>query len=255
MIIPEIYLINICLSQKIFTFTKKLLITKSKINMKKLLFFAAAIAFAALTSCSGGGKTNGSTDSTKTKDSTAAKAPVSGGRYKMKSGMLEQTLTTMMMTQHVTIYFDDYGNKQSKETKSDMGMDNLSITKDGFVYDIDLIKKIGKKIKIPSTGDVKNINYSQLSEDMMKQMKITKLGTEDVLGKTCDKYSIDDAAMKMKVTNWVWNGIPLKSESEMTAMGMGIKTTIITTKIDENAAVPADKFEIPAGIKLTDFGK
>lgn len=219
--------------------------------MKKLLFFALAAAIAALSSCSGGGnKTDKKADSTKTKDSIA-KTSSGTGRYKMKSGILTQTTTTMGMTMNMTVYFDDYGNKQCTETKSSMGTNNISLTLDGYQYSINLMSKTGTKTKIPKTGDNKNIDFSSLTADMMKQMKITKLGTEEVMGKTCDKYSMDDAAMSMKATYWVWNGIALKMESAV----MGFKSTILTTKIDENATIPADKFEIPKDIKITDFDK
>ncbi len=222
--------------------------------MKKLLFFAAAIAFAALTACSGGGKKNGSTDSTKSKDSTSAKAPVGTGMYKMKSGIIEQTMTEMGMTSNITTWFDDYGNKRATETKTDMGMvkmDKMNLVKEGYDYSFDVIKKTGTKTKIPAMGDNKNINFNNLSDEMMKQMKISKLGTEVVMGKTCDKYSMDDATMKTKSTFCVWNGIPMKTEMEV----MGMKVTTITNKLEENASVPADKFEIPADVKITDLGK
>ena len=66
--------------------------------------------------------------------------------------------------------------------------------------------------------------------------------TEEIMGKTCDKYTMDDPALKMKSTYSVWNGIPLKSEIDMA----GVKATVTTTKIEENASIPAEKFEIPA---------
>jgi hypothetical protein len=219
--------------------------------MRKLLFLAAAVAFAALTSCGGSGKTDSKTDSTKTKDKTENTG--GNGKYKMKSGILTQTMTMMGMTQKVTVYFDDYGNKENKETEADMGMvqmDNISLTLDGYLYSIDMSRKIGTKMKIPKTSN-KDIDFNKLTEDMMKSMNITKLGTETVLGKTCDKYSMDDASLKMKIIYCVWDGIPLKMESET----MGIKSTLVTTKIDENASVPADKFEIPKDVKITDFDK
>jgi hypothetical protein len=227
--------------------------------MKKLLLFATAVAIAALTSCGGGGKTDSATDSTKTKDTTA-KATVSSGKYKIKSGILNQTMTTMGMTMKVNIYFDDFGSKECMETKGemDMGMggkvttaNNINLIKDGYTYDINLLNKAGTKMKIPTTGPKKDVDFNNLTEDLMKQMKITKLGTEDVMGKTCDKYSMNDATTSMKGTYWVWNGIPLKTEIDIA----GVKATTTTTKIDESAVILADKFEIPAGIKITDLGK
>ncbi|MGD0712082.1 MAG: hypothetical protein ABR968_12995 [Bacteroidales bacterium] len=224
--------------------------------MKKLFIYAIVIMMSALVSCSGGGKKSGSsTDSTKIKDSIAKAA--SNGMYKLKSGIVTMVTETMGMKQTITMYFDDYGNKRSNETSGeiDMGalgkteMHNLSFTKDGYMYNIDLVKKTGTKVKAPTSGNHKDIDFSKLSDDMMKQMKITKQGTEVVLGKTCDKYFMDDPTLKMKSTYCVWNGIPLKSEVDMG----GMKATVTATKIQENVSVPADRFEIPKGITVREI--
>lgn len=78
---------------------------------------------------------------------------------------------------------------------------------------------------------------------------LSKQGTEEVMGKTCDKYTMDDPTLKMKSTYCVWNGIALKSEINMA----GIVAKVTTKKIEENASVPATKFEIPKDIKITEM--
>jgi hypothetical protein len=224
--------------------------------MKKLFFYSFVIALSALISCSGNGKKSDSTsDSTKTKDSTAKSDNIKG-KFKMKSGIITMMSETMGMKQTITMYFDDYGSKHCTETKGeiDMGalgkteMHNLNFAKDGYTYSIDLTKKTGTKMKSITTGKQKDIDFSKLTDDMMKQMKITKQGTEEVLGKTCDKYFLNDPDLKMKSSYCVWNGIPLKSEIDMG----GIKATVTATKIEENASIPAEKFEIPKDIKITE---
>lgn len=220
--------------------------------MKKLFIFAIAVALISFVSCSGDGKKTGSTDSTKTGDSTKEANSTNQGKYKLKSAILSMTSETMGMTQSMTMYFDDYGNKECVETTGDvMGMKvhQLSITKDGYMYSIDLTAKTGTKSKIATGGKQQDIDFNNLTDEMMKQMKITKQGTEEILGKTCDKYSMDDPAMKMKSTYSVWNGIPLKSDIDMA----GITAKVTTTKIEENASIPADKFEIPKDVKITDM--
>jgi len=225
--------------------------------MKKLFFYSFVIALSALISCSGNGKKSGDqSDSTKTKDNTAKTSDING-KYKMKSGIITMISETMGMKQTITMYFDDYGNKQSTETKGelDMGalgkteMHNLNFRKDDYSYNIDLVKKTGTKMKTLTSGKQKDIDFSKLSDDMMKQMKITKQGTEEVLGKTCDKYLLNDPDLKMKSSYCVWNGIPLKSEVDMG----GIKATVTATKIEENASIPNEKFEIPKDIKIKEI--
>jgi outer membrane lipoprotein-sorting protein len=222
--------------------------------MKKQFLNAIVILGLAsfMTACSGGSKNADGTGSDSTKTEKNDKADVKG-KYQIKSGIITFASETMGMSQNVTIYFDDYGNKECTETTGEMmgiKSHNLSLTKDGFMYSIDLTNKTGTKMKTNINAQKnKDIDFSSLSEEMMKQMHIKKLGTETFLGKTCDKYSIDDPAMKMKGTYVVWNGISLKSEIDMS--GIGIK--LIAKKIEENATIPADRFEVPKDIKITEI--
>lgn len=229
--------------------------------MKKIFFLIAVIAFIALISCSGDSKkTNGTTDSTATKDNIE-KITKTNSKYYLKSGIITMIFETRGFVQTMIRYFDDYGNKECVETKWEMDsvwyametggkvqIHQLEITKDGYVYIIDMIDKSGTKTKITPKSKQKDIDFSNLTEDMRKQMKITKQGTEVLLGKTCAKYSLDDPALKMKSSYSVWNGIPLKSEVNMA----GIVAKITTTKIEENCVIPAEKFEIPKNIRITE---
>jgi len=224
--------------------------------MKKILFFASAFACVALVSCSGNGeKPNGSSDSTKEKNSTE-KIPAINGKYKIKSGIITMNSETMGMIQKIIMYFDDYGNKECVETKGEMDLgvagkipfNNVNITSDGYIYNIDMTSKTGTKTKIKSFGNSNNIDFSNLTEEMMKQMKITKQGTEVFIGKTCEKYTLEDPALKMKSSYWVWNGIPMKTEMNMA----GVIVKVIVTKIEENCTISAEKFIIPKDIKFTE---
>jgi outer membrane lipoprotein-sorting protein len=158
--------------------------------------------------------------------------------------------------QDMSIYFDDFGNKECVETMGsmDMGMagkvqmHQMLITKDGYLYSFDMTNKTGTKTKINTGGSQKEIDFSNMTDEMMKQMKITKGGTEVLLGKSCQQYSMEDPTLKMKSTYSVWNGIPLKSEVEIS----GIVAKVTATKLEENATIPAEKFEIPKDVKITE---
>jgi hypothetical protein len=111
-----------------------------------------------------------------------------------------------------------------------------------------MTKKECTKKKLPGTGDPNDLNFKDMSADMMKKMSIKKEGNERFLGKDCEKYVMDYKEMKMKGTYLVWNAIPLKTDVDMG----GIKMVMEATKIQENASVPADKFEVPEGIKIVE---
>lgn len=209
-----------------------------------------------MAACSGSSKKpeGAATDSTKTeKNDKAVK-----GKYQIKSGIITYVSQSMGMTQNVTIYFDDYGSKECTETTSEMDMgaagkvkmNNRTILKDGYMYSLDITNKTGTKMKI-NFGVQKNkdIDFSSLSDEVMKQMHIKKEGAETFLGKTCDKYTMDDPIMKMKGSYSVWNGIPLKSEVNIS----GISVKLIAQKLEENATISNDRFEIPKDVKITEM--
>jgi hypothetical protein len=227
--------------------------------MKKLCFFLSAIFIAAIVACSGGNKkADDSSDSTKTNDSSKS-ASETKGKYKIKSGIIAYDFETMGMVQKMTTYFDDYGAKECTETigSMDLGMagkvetHTKMVTIDGFVYNLDLTTKTGTKSKVVPNAKNKtdNFDFNNMTADLMKEMHITKEGTETVLGKTCDKYNMDNPELSMKSSYCVWEGIPLKYEVGIA----GIIAKYNATKFEENASVPEEKFEIPKDITITEM--
>lgn len=209
------------------------------------------VATACFISCQGGDKkttdSGDKKDSTKT-ESSESKAPA-GAKYGIKSGMLEMKSTTMGIEQKIVTYFDDFGKKESQTmTMEMMGIksENIVIIKDGFQYDVDMTKKVAKKKKLLTTEDPNNLNFTSMTEDVMKKMNIKKEGTETFLSKTCDKYTMDYKEMGMKGTYLVWNGIALKTDMEMS----GLKVILQATKIEENPTIPQGKFDVPAGVTV-----
>ncbi len=221
--------------------------------MKKLTLavFAALTVF--VFSCNNSGdKTNNNADSTKTAttENNEVKAPA-GSKYQLKSGIVTMNSEVMGIKNTVTMYFDEYGKKESQiSTGEFMGVktENMNLTKDGYMYTVDLLKKTGTKMKILSNNP-QNLDFSALTEDIMKEMNLKKEGTETFLGKTCDKYSMNYEKMKMKGYYLVWQNIAVKTDMEISGMKMKLEAT----KIEENVSVPADKFEIPADIKIQEL--
>jgi hypothetical protein len=144
--------------------------------------------------------------------------------------------------------FDDYGNKEVTEVMMEMmgtKIHTVTLNKDGFVYTIDMVKKTATKS--PSyQGSNQNIDFENLSEQMVKDMKLKKEGSEEFLGKTCEKMSIDYEKMKMKGSYLVYKGVPLMVDTDMGTM----KMKLIGEKFVENPVIPAEKFEVSADIKI-----
>lgn len=188
-----------------------------------------------------------------TVEKTAEKVPEiksSKGKYGIKSGIIEYKTQMMGMEVKQVNTFDDYGQKQTQEMAMEMmgtKVNNKTIIKDGFIYNLDLTNKTGTKVPLTSMSQKSDIDFENLTEELMKDMNIKKIGTEVFLGKTCDKMSIDYKDIQMKGTYLVYKGIPLSMDSEIGAM----KMKMVADKFVENPNVPADKFDIPADIVFT----
>lgn len=226
---------------------------------RNFIYIFALAATIGLASCSGdGGKETDGADSTKT--TASAEAPAAKkGKYNIKSGIITYDTEAMGMKMPTTLYFDDYGNIECQEVKMEMEMmgtkvttHNLTITKDGYIYTIDLTNKTGSKMKMmpnAATANMSGMDFTNLSEEFLKSMKMKKEGSESVCGKSCDVYSIDNESMGMKGTFAIYNSIPMKTNIE----AMGMPMTMNATKFEENVEIPADKFEVPADIQVTEM--
>jgi hypothetical protein len=175
-------------------------------------------------------------------------------RYQIKSGVVEYTLSgTRKGTE--SIYFDNWGMREAKYTKAELSVagfsqkqNTLTLLDGNFTYNIDLDKRTGTKMETPLLKELaaNNKDLTEAGEKMMKSMGGVKIGTEVVLGKTCDVWEIKN----MQSKTWVWKNVPLKTHVSMPSMEM----TIIATKFEEGVAIPADKLTIPSDVKINDAG-
>ncbi|MCF8378754.1 MAG: hypothetical protein K9H49_04200 [Bacteroidales bacterium] len=168
------------------------------------------------------------------------------GRYAIKSGIIEYKTQMMGMEMKQILTFDDYGNKENTDIEMEMmgtKIHTVTITRDGFIYTLDMVAKTGTKMK----GVSPNIDFENLSEEMSREMNLTKLGTEKFLGKTCDKMSIDYTKLNMKGFYLLYKGVPLKIDAEMGSTKMKLDAE----KFVENPQIPDAIFEIPSDIFLS----
>jgi hypothetical protein len=218
--------------------------------MKNLKLAAFLFISVLIISCKSQGTSGGKEgDSLKTEETSDVKESSKSGKYAMKSGIVEYNSSTMGVNVAQTLYFDDFGAKEAIETSMEVaGIKNntVNINKDGYMYTLNMIAKTGTKQKIPAQA---NIDFNNLSDDIMKEMNLKKEGSEDFAGKKCDKYTIDNTKLQMKGSFLVWKGIALKSDLDFSSM----KTQMMAKNIKEDASVPAEKFDIPADFKITEL--
>ena len=192
------------------------------------------------------------------KAAASTPAATGSGKYGIKSGIFTSKSHAMGQEIVTTTYFDDYGKKEFTETKMEMEVmkgttvktNNITIVNgDGFRYTIDMEKKTGNKTKDYGGGGgaMGGMDFSKVSESMMKEYNIKKLPSETVSGKECDVISMDSKMMKGTVATW--KGITMKMDAEMSKM----KITMVVTNFEENASVPASRFEVPKDVTITAY--
>lgn len=215
--------------------------------MKKIVILVQVIGLTLLMACnSGGSGKSGSLDQP----------------FGEKRGIVSYKPMDMMgvkVTQ--TMYFDDYGKKEMRETMVEgnmMGMEMRQHTidiRDGNVmyhYELENMsggqdratKNVYKSTLTPEMFE--QMNVGSLSDKLKKQLNYKDEGKETVAGLEGIKYSIvpDSANPLNRITGVHYKNIPIKIK-------MG-QMEIIAEKVDFDAAVPAEKFDLPAGYNVMD---
>jgi hypothetical protein len=210
----------------------------------KLVSLAAMALLTVLFSC----KSKTSDTSATSGNPAVTETATPKGKYAIKSGIVQYKTEMMGMEVMQTLTFDDYGKKEATDVEMEMmgvKMHTVNLTKDGFIYNLDMVKKTGTKSPEVNIANA-SIDFENLTEEMVKEMDLKKLGTEEFLGKTCEKMSIDNKKMGMKGTFLVYKGLALKSETDLGSM----KMNLLAEKFEENPTIPAEKFEVPSDIKI-----
>ncbi|ABL64122.1 hypothetical protein [Chlorobium phaeobacteroides] len=225
-----------------------------KINAGLLLLFSVLV----ISGCSG------KTDSAQTGSVLEASSSSVPKRYELKSGIVYYEPTELMGSKSVeTLYFDDYGRREARETISDanvMGMKmhshKMQITDGDYVISYEIENSVNGKdeaSKEATRTDMKEFREMAIMmgqtfdpEEMKRNFDYREEGVEEVAGVNGTKYSI--SLNKEKPGERVY-GVLYKKISVKSTFGTIV---IKAKKIEENVAVPASKFEVPAGYTIKD---
>jgi len=223
--------------------------------MKKMKFLALAIlATAITTSCNNSTSTSNADD--KMKDIAADVASMKSYVIEYKMVMsAEQVKSTTTMTQWIDMSKDKYAMESASETEM-MGTKqsgkSLIIDDGEWSYMIDMATKSGYKSKSGEGEDDPTDMIKSDDEVTFRQM-IEKdggkvLANESFLGKDCIVVEViekDDDGKAMPTKMWYYKGIPLKMSNSV--------YTMEATKFEENVSIPASRFEVPAGITMSEM--
>ncbi len=209
--------------------------------MKKLQLLIAIILLAAFAGC---GQNSGD-------DEGGSPSGSDMKRYGVKQACIEYTVSGDMQSGTEVLYFDNWGAREAKyEMKTTnagpmkMEENKVAFLEGAMMYNVNLKDNTGTKMENPMLKGFEGQDMTEVGEKMLKQMGGKKIGSERFLGKQCDIWEIK----RMGTKSWVWQGVTLKTESNM----MGMNINIVATKISEN--FDKSKLQRPKNIDYKDMG-
>jgi len=179
----------------------------------------------------------------------AAKTQAQFHKYDIKSGIatLEfvSTVGGAQIKMTKIVYFDDYGMKECQETYSNGKLGGVFFCDGKNKYSLNLKSKkaqnqgtsdrgIGTRIEIHDMGTKEDIQSG----------KVKIISPMTLAGQPCEVIQVSKGKTPDIYGGWHHVMVYMKSSSS------GVSTEIKAVKLEPNAAVPKEKFEIPAGFSV-----
>lgn len=170
-------------------------------------------------------------------------------KYDIKSGIVTlESVSTISGTQikmTKIVYFDDYGMKECQETYSGGKLKSVLFSDGKNKIALLLASKkaqnqgstdrgIGMRVEINDMGTKKDIESGL----------VKKLAPITIAGQTCEVIQVAKGSTPDIYAGWHHVMVYMKSSSS------GVTTEIKAVKLEANAVVPKDKFQIPAGFTM-----
>ena len=173
-------------------------------------------------------------------------------RYDVKSAKIEfetkstQTVGSITIEKTGTkrVIIDNYGEKElverqevEKRNSKENKIHTLRYINGTVAYGVNFEHKMIHRME-GYMGDVFGIiKGNGTNEEMLKKMKFTKTGTDKVAGQSCDIWEMKGGIIKQ----CIYKGLPLREETNM----MGMKSSVVATKIEIDATLNKNDFELP----------
>jgi hypothetical protein len=170
-------------------------------------------------------------------------------KYDIKSGIatleLVSTIGSTQIKMTKIVYFDDYGMKECEETYSNgkLGSVLFSDGKNKISLNLRTKKAKNQGSAYNGIGMRVDINDMGTSKDI-ESGKVKKMPPMTIAGQTCEVIQVNKGKTSDIYAGWHKVMVYLKSSSS------GVNTLIKAVKLEANATVPKEKFEIPAGYTI-----
>ena len=217
--------------------------------MKTIHYFIALTAATLLFSCKSntGVKTESDTTAVSQGNETEITVPAAVKKYGIKSGIITFEIDMMGNKQKLVLYFDDFGAKEAEEKFEGENVKEISLCDGKDMYNIILSEKVAFTSGSCYRGVAYRFAWDEISEED-QNTRAKKLPNMTVAGKDCESFSFD-----MGTTSTVyagWNSICLYQKTK-SQYGDVVRQAV---KIEENATIPADKFQVPSGYEIKKAG-
>ncbi len=166
-------------------------------------------------------------------------------KYEMKSGIVTfetvMSMGKMEMKGKSVVTFDDWGAREKRDTYEG------AIVKETFLCDgknqitIKHAEKVAYVVGTCSRGTELRLDWNEVSDRDKKQGKARMLPPMTVAGKKCEAYELQTGGTTSRFAGF--GKVTLYTEVTSTSM----KTVSKAVKLEENAPVPSDALQVPAG--------
>lgn len=170
-------------------------------------------------------------------------------KYDIKSGIVTlESVSIVAGTQikmNRTIYFDDYGVKECQETYSNGKLTNVLFTdgKDKISLKLKAKKALKQGSAVGGIGMRVEINDMGTKKDIESGV-VKKIAPMTIDGQSCEVIQVTRGASVDLYAGWHHVMVYMKTGSA------GVTTEMKAVKLQANAVVPKEKFQIPEGFTV-----
>jgi hypothetical protein len=170
-------------------------------------------------------------------------------KYEIKSGIvtLEYVMTIGKTVIKMTkiVYFDDYGSKECEETYTDGKLGSVLFCDGKDRYSLQTAKKKASKGESCTNGIGMRIDINDMgTKKDIEAGVVKKIAPMTLAGQKCEVIQVTKGKEVDLYAGWNKVMVYMKTGSK------DMTTEIKAVKLEANAVVPKDKFQVPAGYTL-----
>lgn len=209
--------------------------------MKKVYQLVAVILTLIAVSCTSNQKPTVNSETEQAAETTPVVAAIK--KYQVKSGIVTFDNDMMGVNQKSILYFDDYGMKEAEEKYDGEEIRETTFCDGKERYILIHKEKTAYTSGTCYRGTAYKFDWDEISKSDPKY-KVKKLANTTIAGKDCESYSMESGDYPTVFAGW--NNICLLMNTQ-SKFGTVVMKAV---KVEENADVPASKFQVPEGYEV-----